>query len=126
MCGFAGFVDFKGSGDLSLLQSMADSLLHRGPDDGGYELKQFRDSLIGFGFRRLAIIDLSPLGHQPMFSGDEQVMLMMNGEVYNYAEIRQKLIAKGHSFLSHSDTEVILHAYKEWGSKCVSRFIGTQ
>ena len=124
MCGFAGFVDFKGLGDLSLLQSMADSLLHRGPDDGGYELKQFGDSLIGFGFRRLAIIDLSPLGHQPMFSGDEQVMLMMNGEVYNYAEIRQKLIAKGHSFRSASDTEVVLKSYLEYGVEGVSQFIG--
>lgn len=124
MCGFAGFVDFKGYGDLSLLKSMADSLIHRGPDDGGYELKQLGESLIGFGFRRLAIIDLSPLGHQPMFSGDDQVMLMMNGEVYNYAEIRQKLIAKGHSFISASDTEVVLKSYLEYGIEGVSQFIG--
>jgi asparagine synthase (glutamine-hydrolysing) len=124
MCGFAGFVDFKGEGDLSLVKSMADSLLHRGPDDGGYELRSFKDSLIGFGFRRLAIIDLSPLGHQPMFSGDEQVMLMMNGEVYNFSEIRQTLISKGHSFRSGSDTEVVLKSYLEYGIECVNQFIG--
>lgn len=124
MCGFAGFVDFGGRGDLALLRSMTDTLVHRGPDDSGYELVQLGEVRIGLGFRRLSIIDLSPAGHQPMTDPGTGNWILLNGEVYNYAEIRKELLGLGHNFKSASDTEVVLHAYAEWGIRAVDRFIG--
>lgn len=124
MCGFAGFIDFNKQEDLSVLKRMADTLVHRGPDDSGYEFLNTPQANIGFGFRRLSIIDLSPAGHQPMYHIDESLLIMMNGEIYNYKEIKSELLELGHAFKSGSDTEVVLNAYKEWGINAIERFIG--
>jgi len=94
---------------------MTQTLRHRGPDDEGH----YFDGNIGLGHRRLSIIDLSPLGHQPMCNEDESLWIVCNGEIYNYLELRQQLIAQGHSFRSHSDIEVILHLYEDEGPECV-------
>lgn len=103
---------------------MADTLNHRGPDDSGYELFEEKNFQAGLGFRRLSIIDLSALGHQPMFSEDKNLAIIFNGEIYNYREIRQELEKHGCRFKSHSDTEVILQSFKKWGKDCVRKFIG--
>jgi asparagine synthase (glutamine-hydrolysing) len=124
MCGFAGFIDFNKREDLKVLKAMADTLVHRGPDDSGYEFLPTENAHIGFGFRRLSIIDLSPLGHQPMYHADGRLLVMLNGEIYNYQELRKELIDLGHSFRSNSDTEVILNGYKEWGISVIEKFIG--
>ena len=122
MCGIAGFVDFKRSSDTEVLRSMTDAMLHRGPDDGGHEVYEAPQVSIGFGQRRLSILDLSPLGHQPMHFGD--LIVNFNGEIYNFKEIRQELVEKGYSFTSWSDTEVILKGYHCWGLDVVKKFIG--
>lgn len=122
MCGIAGYIDFKKSSSLALLEKMTDTLFHRGPDGAGYEHFENDSCQIGFGHRRLAIIELSELGKQPMYF--ENCWITFNGEIYNYKEIKNELIQLGHSFISESDTEVILHAYKQWGTNCVHRFIG--
>ncbi|MCE2846996.1 MAG: asparagine synthase (glutamine-hydrolyzing) [Sphingobacteriales bacterium] len=124
MCGFAGFLDYRGQGDLSLAESMAESLFHRGPDDGGAEFIRCGETSVGLGFRRLAIIDLSAAGHQPMSDPTRMNWIMMNGEVYNYREIRQELERSGISFRSNSDTEVVLQAWLRWGPAALSRMIG--
>ncbi len=122
MCGLAGVLAFNSQVSPSgeLIQKMTDSIRHRGPDDAGLYL----NGPIGLGHRRLAIIDLSPAGHQPMPGPDGSTWLIFNGEIYNYLEIRTELEARGHHFTSHSDTEVILHAYQEYGPQCVSHFNG--
>jgi asparagine synthase (glutamine-hydrolysing) len=122
MCGIAGFVDFKKNSTVELLRSMTDAMLHRGPDDGGHEVYEAAQASIGFGQRRLSILDLSPLGHQPMHFGD--LIVNFNGEIYNFKEIRQELVEKGYSFNSWSDTEVILKGYHCWGMDVVQKFIG--
>lgn len=124
MCGIAGFIDFNGTSSESILKSMADAIVHRGPDDSGGELHYFQATQVGLGFRRLSIIDLSPLGHQPMHSSNGRISLIFNGEIYNYQEIKKLLIDAGHSFRSNSDTEVIINSYLEWGIRCIDRFIG--
>ena len=124
MCGIAGFIDFNKRSDLDRLKKMTDAVIYRGPDDSGYELFDDSKANIGFGFRRLSIIDLSPLGHQPMHFVDAGLTIIFNGEVYNYAEIRKELEVLGYGFKSGSDTEVILKSYAQWGTDCVSRFIG--
>jgi asparagine synthase (glutamine-hydrolysing) len=124
MCGIAGFIDFNGTSSEAILKSMADAIIHRGPDDSGCELHTALNAQIGLGFRRLSIIDLSPLGHQPMHSANKRVTVIFNGEVYNYQEIKKVLEAAGYSFRSNSDTEVIINAYLHWGISCVDRFIG--
>ncbi len=124
MCGFAGFVDFKAQYDLTLVKAMADTLVHRGPDDQGYEFLNFSNCSIGLGFRRLSIIDLSASGHQPMFSPDRNTVIMLNGEIYNYRELRKDLESRGCSFRSGSDTEVVLHSYLQKGLQAVHDFIG--
>ncbi len=124
MCGFAGFIDFEGHYDLSIVKAMADTLVHRGPDDQGYEFLNHGNASIGLGFRRLSIIDLSPAGHQPMFSPDGNVVIMLNGEIYNYQELRLDLEAKGCKFVSGSDTEVVLQSYIYYGVKSIDKFIG--
>jgi len=116
MCAIAGY---WGNGDKTRLQKMLQVLNHRGPDDNGV----YVDSNAGLGSNRLAIIDLSPKGHQPMFNEDKTVCIVYNGEIYNFQEIRKKLAGK-HKFSSHTDTEVILHAYEEWGSECVKKLNG--
>ena len=124
MCGIAGFIDFNKQSDIERLKKMTDAVIHRGPDDSGYELFNPQQANIGFGFRRLSIIDLSPLGHQPMHFTEAGLTIIFNGEVYNYAELRKELETLGYSFRSGSDTEVILKSYAQWGVNCVKRFIG--
>jgi len=120
MCGIAGIVTQKGSAvDQALLERMTHTLEHRGPDEQGI----FVEENVGFGHRRLSIIDLSS-GHQPLFNEDGTVVVVYNGEIYNFKEIRAKLLARGHIFKTNCDTEVIAHAYEEWGENCQSRFRG--
>lgn len=101
---------------------MNETLLHRGPDSSGLELMSSENATIGLGHRRLSIIDLSSSGKQPMQYKNHWIAY--NGEVYNYLEIRQTLIALGHSFGGNSDTEVVLHAFEQWGKDCINKFIG--
>jgi len=122
MCGISGFIDFNKKSTLQQLEKMNRSMLHRGPDGEGYAQYETPQASIAFGHRRLSIIDLTEGGRQPM--SFQNLHITFNGEIYNYAEIKKELEEKGHSFLSHSDTEVILHAYKEWGSNCLQKFIG--
>jgi asparagine synthase (glutamine-hydrolysing) len=121
MCGIAGQYCFTGrEPDRELLARMSDQLIHRGPDGLGTEIR----GCMGLVHRRLAIIDLSREGLQPMTNEDGTLWLVYNGEIYNYIELREELIGKGHRFHSQSDTEVILHAYEEWGTGCLQRFNG--
>lgn len=122
MCGICGFVDFKSTSDKELLDTMISTLHHRGPDDRGGEIYNQNNVVVGLGQTRLSIIDLSPLGHQPMEY--ENYSIVYNGEIYNFEEIKEELYSLGHKFKSNSDTEVILHSFKEWGLNCVSKFIG--
>lgn len=110
MCGIAGFF---GSGDREILQRMTQRLVHRGPDDAGYEVNVEQRAFLGF--RRLAILDLAD-GHQPMTSADKQLTIVFNGEIYNFRELRKELEDLGARFhTDHSDTEVLLHGYRRWG-----------
>lgn len=122
MCGIAGFIDYQHTSSLYILKKMTDTLFHRGPNGAGYELFENENASIGFGHRRLAIIDLTEHGKQPMQF--QHFWITFNGEIYNYQEIKKELIALGHSFTSESDTEVILHAYSQWKEKCLEKFIG--
>jgi asparagine synthase (glutamine-hydrolysing) len=122
MCGIAGFIDFNRKTSDGILQKMTGIMQHRGPDGDGHFIDKNDKSIIGLGHRRLSIIDLSNAAGQPMKF--ENLYIVFNGEVYNYNEIRDELIGIGHVFISQSDTEVILHSYKEWGKKCVDRFVG--
>lgn len=122
MCGLSGFVDFTRKSNIEILNKMVSILGHRGPDDSGSEIYHSEFADIGFGHNRLSIIDLSPAGHQPM--DYEQYSILLNGEIYNYLEIKQELIGLGHNFVSKTDTEVVLHAFAAWGSSCVNKFIG--
>lgn len=121
MCGICGKLNFDSSQSVSgaLLKSMADAIQHRGPDDEGY----YRSGPLGFGFRRLSIIDLNT-GHQPICNEDETVWIVFNGEIYNYQELRQDLLARGHVFKSKTDTEVIVHLYEEFGEGCLEKLRG--
>lgn len=122
MCGISGFIDFNKKTNIDVLEKMNRIMAHRGPDGEGYGMYETGNAKIGLGHRRLSIIDLTAGGHQPKTFGS--LHLTFNGEIYNYAEIKKELEAKGHQFDSHSDSEVILHAYKEWGSAALQRFIG--
>src|SRR5579872_3252025 len=120
MCGICGIFDFKGAPiDRELLRRMTERIRHRGPDGDGY----FVCERIGLGNRRLSIIDLEG-GRQPQSSEDGSINVVFNGEIYNFIELREELIKKGHKFRSRSDTEVIVHGYEEWGDECTSRFNG--
>src|SRR3982750_3647913 len=122
MCGISGFVDFNKRTGKETLEKMNRTMSHRGPDGEGYGMYDNDAAVIGLGHRRLSIIDLSEGGSQPQtFNG---LHITFNGEIYNYAEIKKTLLEKGHQFHSHSDTEVILHAYAEWGSAALQQFIG--
>jgi len=103
-----------------MLARMSKAIRHRGPDDDGLYLSD----PIGFAFRRLSILDLSPSGHQPMTSADGHYTIVFNGEIYNYIELRKELTNLGCAFVSSGDTEVLLHAYAVWGSKCVHKLNG--
>ena len=122
MCGIAGLVDFGKNSNVGILKKMTDILFNRGPDDGGYFFEGFKQSQVGLGHRRLSIMDLSNHGHQPM--AFNHLTMVYNGEVYNFKEIREELEKKGYRFQSHSDTEVILKAYHQWGVEAVHRFNG--
>ncbi|MCI5585207.1 MAG: asparagine synthase (glutamine-hydrolyzing) [Lachnospiraceae bacterium] len=122
MCGICGFIGSRRI-DLEGLKKMNDTLYHRGPDDGGEELFSLGGGVsLGLAQRRLSILDLSPLGHQPMHSQDGRILLVYNGEIYNFREIKEEL--KDYPFLSSCDTEVIIAAYLKWGISCVDRFNG--
>jgi len=121
MCGICGIFNLNGEPvSQVVLRKMTDAIAHRGPDGEGFYI----DSFIGLGHRRLAIIDLSPLGHQPMSTPDGQYAITYNGEIYNFQELRIELEALGHLFRSRSDTEVVLNAYVQWGPECVKKFNG--
>jgi asparagine synthase (glutamine-hydrolysing) len=121
MCGIAGIVNIDGDiVQKDMLDSMTRVLHHRGPDDMGLYL----DRNVGLGHRRLAIVDLSAAGHQPMSYSDGRYWITYNGEVYNFRDIRAELKKKGYVFESQTDTEVILAAYVEWGDQCLQRFNG--
>ena len=116
MCGICGF----SWNDEALIRRMADRIVHRGPDQEGF----FCTDGMSLGFRRLSIIDLSENGSQPMFNEDNTVCLVFNGEIYNFQELRPQLEAKGHRFRSHTDSEVILHGYEEYGIDVVNHLRG--
>lgn len=121
MCGIAGQLRFDGRAvDPAVIERMSLALLHRGPDDGGV----WTSGAVGLGSRRLAVIDLSPRGHMPMHSADGALSIAYNGEIYNFQSLRAELERDGHTFVSDSDTEVILKAYEEFGPSCVTRLRG--
>lgn len=115
MCGITGFT----SENKELIRRMCEVLQHRGPDDEGY----YFDSNISLGSRRLSIIDLKT-GHQPIYNEDQSIVVVHNGEIYNFLELRNELERRGHRFYTNSDTEVIVHSYEEWGETCTKRFNG--
>jgi asparagine synthase (glutamine-hydrolysing) len=121
MCGIVAIVASKPlPAQGATLAQMLAVIRHRGPDDEGVHC----NGGVAFGFRRLSILDLSVLGHQPMSTPDGAVTIVFNGEIYNFVELRRELEARGHAFLSRSDTEVLLHAYLEWGTDCLTRLNG--
>jgi asparagine synthase (glutamine-hydrolysing) len=125
MCGIAGIFNYSQSPNLisdSILKRMTSVIAHRGPDDEGIYISP--DRMLGFGFRRLAIIDLSPAGHQPMSTPDGSLWIVFNGEIYNHLELRKTLEAKGYRYRSKTDTETILYAYQEYGLDCIEKFYG--
>ncbi|HEY4953140.1 MAG TPA: asparagine synthetase B, partial [Verrucomicrobiae bacterium] len=121
MCGICGQLKIADDApvDQETIRRMARTMIHRGPDDEGY----FFDRSLGLGFRRLSIIDLSG-GHQPMADAEESVWIAFNGEIYNYQELRAELESRGHKFRTRSDTEVIIHGYKEWNEKVFNHLNG--
>jgi asparagine synthase (glutamine-hydrolysing) len=119
MCGICGIVSYAGPPDLGLLHRMMGRLGHRGPDGNGY----YRDRRAALGHTRLAIIDTTG-GAQPLCNEDGTVWVTFNGEIFNYVELREELRHRGHTFRTASDTEVIVHAWEEWGEECFSRFNG--
>ena len=124
MCGITGVVSFNPKKIIreSQLRRMTDEIAHRGPDDNGIYLNENKQ--VGLGFRRLAIIDLSENGHQPMTDQQNRAWIVFNGEIYNFIEIRNELLSKGYTFKSHSDSEVLLNSYLEWGHECVNKLNG--
>jgi asparagine synthase (glutamine-hydrolysing) len=121
MCGIAGLINLNGEPvSPVILKKMTDAIAHRGPDGEG----QWIEGNVGIGHRRLAIIDLSPAGHQPMITGDHRYVLSYNGEIYNYREIRTELEALGHWFRSQTDSEVVLNALAHWGPDALLKFNG--
>jgi asparagine synthase (glutamine-hydrolysing) len=121
MCGIVGIFNFSQQPVAhSQIKAMTDVIAHRGPDGEG----QYIDGFVGLGHRRLAIIDLSPAGHQPMQTVGGRFTITYNGEIYNFKELRVQLEALGYKFHSNTDTEVVLNAFAEWGQKCVGKFNG--
>ena len=120
MCGFAGYIH---SGAVmnhdEVIKAMADRIIHRGPDDADY----YVDGDISLGFRRLSIIDLEG-GRQPIFNEDGSLVLMFNGEIYNYRILREDLIKKGHIFKTKTDSEVLIHGYEEYGKGLLKKLRG--
>lgn len=121
MCGFVAIVGRQGfQPEARRIETMCASIRHRGPDDSGLYIS----GTVGLGFRRLSILDLSPAGHQPMTSPDGKVTIVFNGEIYNFIELRQELESLGYRFRSSGDTEVLLHAYLQWGTGCLEHLNG--
>ena len=122
MCGICGFLS-KQKVSLEELKKMNDTMYHRGPNDSGEEIFDVKAGFtLGMAQRRLSIMDLSTLGHQPMYSHDHRVLISYNGEIYNFLELREQLA--DYPFKSHCDTEVILAAYLKWGIDCINKFNG--
>jgi asparagine synthase (glutamine-hydrolysing) len=121
MCGIAGilFDDTAPPHARAAIEGMTTALTHRGPDESGYHV----DARAALGHRRLSIIDLKT-GQQPMYNEDHTICVVFNGEIYNFQEVRERLLAEGHVFRTNSDTETIVHAYESWGERCVERFRG--
>src|SRR5438128_3507966 len=121
MCGICGQFNFARNEPVEseTVRQMTRSIVHRGPDDQGY----FISGRLGLGFRRLSIIDLAG-GHQPMSDADETVWVVFNGEIYNFPELKAELEACGHVFRTRSDTEVIIHGYKQWGTEVFNHLNG--
>jgi asparagine synthase (glutamine-hydrolysing) len=127
MCGICGFIvseQNRGTDLADRLKKMTDCLAHRGPDCEGHFNEIDLHTNIGLGHRRLSVIDLSQNATQPMGNEDDSVMIVFNGEIYNYRELKRKLAAQGHYFKTESDTEVIVHLYEEFGDQCVSQLSG--
>jgi len=121
MCGITGFLNVDGAPvSVMTLRRMTKAIAHRGPDGHGH----YSDRMVALGHRRLAIIDLSPAGHQPMCTPDGRFVLTYNGEVYNFREIRRQLEERGRQFVSRTDSEVVLNAVAEWGKEALNRFNG--
>ena len=122
MCGICGYISKKNITP-EQLKAMNDTMYHRGPDDSGQEIYEMKDGWqVGFAQRRLSILDLSSLGHQPMHSSDKRISVVYNGEIYNFRELKEELA--DYPFRSNCDTEVIIAAYLKWGIRCVERFNG--
>ena len=122
MCGICGFISRKCI-TIDQLKKMNDTMYHRGPNDSGEEIFQVGNGYyLGFAQRRLSIMDLSMLGHQPMYSNDKRIVITYNGEIYNFQDIKKEL--GDYPFKSQCDTEVILAAYLKWGLSCIDRFRG--
>ena len=119
MCGFTGFVGQTDNRE-QVLENMMNTIIHRGPDSSG----SFVDEDAALGFRRLSIIDIGENGDQPLYNEDKTMVLTFNGEIYNYPELREELIAAGHIFTTHTDSETLLHGYEEWGEALVDRLRG--
>src|SRR4051812_18287954 len=121
MCGICGVVSRRSGVDQVDLRAMTDTMAHRGPDADGFYVSP--DHQVGFGFRRLSIVDLAT-GDQPMSNEDDSIWLVFNGEIYNHADHRPGLEARGHRFRSRCDAEVVLHLYEEYGPDCVHHLRG--
>ena len=119
MCGFAGFVGSVDDRE-QVLVNMMNTIIHRGPDSEG----KYVDEDAALGFRRLSIIDLSSVGDQPLYNEDKSMVLVFNGEIYNYQELKKELQDVGHTFVSNTDSETLIHGYEEWGESLVERLRG--
>src|SRR5689334_5819058 len=119
MCGIAGLVSLGERVQIATVRAMCDQIRHRGPDDEGFHV----DRECGIGMRRLSIIDLAG-GHQPISNEDGTVWVVFNGEIYNYQELRQRLIRQGHQFQTNSDTETLIHLYEEEGVDGIAQLRG--
>ncbi|MEO6837813.1 MAG: asparagine synthetase B, partial [Ginsengibacter sp.] len=124
MCGITGFFDTKGLIKNEDLINSNNTLSHRGPNAGRTETYSLQNAVIGFGHKRLSILDLSENGSQPMHNNDKSIFVILNGEIYNFSEIKKELVLLGYSFKSSGDTEVIIKSYEEWGLGAINKFIG--
>jgi asparagine synthase (glutamine-hydrolysing) len=122
MCGIIGHISTRKAIDIAAFEAMRDTLTHRGPD--GFGANYFENDSIALGHRRLSFLDLSESGAQPMCNEDETIWITLNGEIYNYLELREELVQLGHTFKSNSDTEVIVHGYEAWGYEVVNKIKG--
>src|SRR5499426_983465 len=127
MCGIAGTIGptaaLAGAPASEIIKQMCDVIEHRGPDDWGFRVENFAESTLAIGMRRLSIIDVAS-GRQPISNEDGTVWIVFNGEIYNYRELRDELIARGHRFNTNTDTETIVHLYEDEGEACVRRLRG--